>query len=64
MKHYMRDGCTEYSPEHAARGEAIFQRYERRRWWRLVRSQEALGQFAERSVERPFRLLRKLRGEG
>lgn len=62
MKHYRRDGCTEYSPEHEAHGEAIFQRYQRRRWWRQVRAQETVARFADWYVELPFRLIRKLRG--
>lgn len=67
MKHYRRDGCgISQRPDqfHQWRMEAIFQRYERRRRWRLVRVQEDFARFAEWYVELPFRLIRKLRGEG
>jgi hypothetical protein len=61
MKHFRRDGCTEYSIGHESHAEAVFDRYERRRWWRLVRAQDALSRFAEWYVDLPFRLIRKLR---
>ena len=70
-RHFRRDDCGVSEPPdkfHEWRMEAVFERYERRRWWRLVRAQKAIDGAMEGFVAAPVRAIQwaaaKLRGEG